>query len=87
MVVKKSGIIVGAYSLEKNEYDGHTLPKALDQCAQLRGSRPTVAIVDRGYHGSSRIGETEIDIPKSPKKTIREYEKKKVCLDLEDGQQ
>jgi IS5 family transposase len=77
VITKKSGIIVGAYSLEKNEYDGHTLPKALDQCEQLRGLRPTTAIVDRGYKGKTRIGETEILIPKPPKKNSSEYEKKK----------
>jgi IS5 family transposase len=77
VMTKKSGIIVGAYSLEKNEYDGHTLPKALDQCQELRGSRPKVAIADRGYKGSGRIGETEILIPKVPKKGRSEYEKKK----------
>lgn len=48
VITKNSGIIVEAYSLEKNEYDGHTLPKALNQCEQLRGLRPTVAIADRG---------------------------------------
>lgn len=77
VMTKNSGIIVGAYSLEKNDYDGHTLPKALDQCQQLRGSRPKVAIADRGYKGKTRIGETEILIPKAPKKTASEYEKKK----------
>jgi IS5 family transposase len=77
VITKKSGIIVGAYSLEKNEYDGHTLPKALDQCEQLRGMRPTVAIADRGYKGKTMIGETEILIPKPPKKGTGEYEKKK----------
>ena len=78
VLTKKSGIIVGAYSLEKNEYDGHTLPKALEQCEQLRGVRPSLAIADRGYKGKTRIGETEVLIPKPPKKSISEYEKKKV---------
>ncbi|MFA4924298.1 MAG: IS5 family transposase [Ignavibacteriaceae bacterium] len=77
VTTKQSGIIVGAYSLEKNDYDGHTLPKALDQCEELRGERPRVAIVDRGYRGKSKIGETEILIPKPPKKGTSEYEKKK----------
>ena len=58
VMTKKSGIIVGAYSLEKNDYDGHTLPKALEQCQQLRGSSPKVAITDRDYKGKTRIGET-----------------------------
>ncbi len=77
VITKNSGIIVGAYSLEKNQYDGHTLPKALEQCEQLRGMRPKVAIADRGYKGKTRIGETEILIPKSPKKQASQYEKKK----------
>lgn len=77
VMTKNSGIIVGAYSLEKNDYDGHTLPKALDQCQQLRGSRPKIAIADRGYKGKTRIGETEILLPKPPKKSSTEYEKKK----------
>ena len=77
VITRNSGIIVGAYSLEKNDYDGHTLPKALDQCEELRGIRPTVAIADRGYKGKTRIGETEILIPKPPKKSNSEYEKRK----------
>ncbi|MCX6150278.1 MAG: transposase [Ignavibacteriales bacterium] len=77
VMTKQSGIIVGAYSLEKNDYDGHTLPKVLDQCEELRGLRPRIAIADRGYKGKSRIGETEILLPKPPKKTASEYEKRK----------
>ncbi|MEW6654700.1 MAG: IS5 family transposase [Bacteroidota bacterium] len=78
VLTKKSGIIVGAYSLEKNEYDGHTLERAIKQCEQLRGLRPSVAIADRGYKGKKKIGDTEIVVPNSPKKTISQYEKKKV---------
>ena len=77
VMTKKSGIIVGAYSLEKNDYDGHTLPEALKQCQELRGSSPKVAIADRGYKGKTKIGETEILIPGQPKKGTSEYEKKK----------
>ncbi|MBA4407456.1 hypothetical protein C0389_09290 [bacterium] len=62
VITKKSGIIVGAQSLEKNEYNGHRLPKVLDQCEQLRESRPTVAIAYRGYQGSSRIGDFLFDL-------------------------
>jgi len=76
-MTKKSGIIVGAYSLEKNEYDGHTLSAALEQCQELRGIRPEVAIADRGYRGRQRIGETEILVPKPPKKGTSAYEKRK----------
>lgn len=77
VITKRSGIIVGAYSLEKNEYDAHTLPKVLEQCEELRGTRPKVAIADRGYRGKTKVGETEILIPKPMKKSASEYEKKK----------
>lgn len=78
VLTKQSGIIVGAYSLEKNDYDGHTLPGALEQCEELRGgNRPAVAIVDRGYKGRTRIGETEVLLPKPPKKNSSQYQKKK----------
>jgi len=77
VLTKQSGIIVGAYSLEKNDYDGHTLPRALEQCEELRGKLPKVAIVDRGYKGRKKIGETEILLPGAPRKNSSEYEKRK----------
>lgn len=77
VITKGSGLIVGAYSLEKNEYDGHTLPKVLEQCEELIGKRPKIAIADRGYRGKTKVGETEIIIPKPMKKRTSEYEKKK----------
>lgn len=58
-----TGVIVGAMGF-RNEYDGHTLEPALDQHEQLTGKRAKSATVDRGYQGKSRIGETEIAIPK-----------------------
>jgi IS5 family transposase len=54
------------------------LERAIKQCEQLRGLRPSVAIADRGYKGKKKIGDTEIVVPNSPKKTISQYEKKKV---------
>ena len=57
---KRSGIIVGALNIETNQYDGHTLPAALRQIEELRGSRPTVAITDQGYRGRKYYGETVI---------------------------
>jgi IS5 family transposase len=60
---QSTGVIVGAMGF-RNEYDGHTLAPALDQHEQLTGKRAKSATVDRGYQGKSRIGETEIAIPK-----------------------
>ena len=45
----------------RNEYDGHTLERALDQHEKLSGNRAKSATVDRGYRGKTRIGETMIN--------------------------
>ena len=77
VLTKNSGIAVGSYNFEKNIYDGHTFPDVLEQTKRLTGKEPKVAIVDRGYRGVSRVGETEIIKPKPPKKTASPYEKTK----------
>lgn len=58
-----TGVIVGALGF-RNEYDGHTLEKSLQQSERLTGKAPNTATVDRGYKGRSKIGETVIQIPK-----------------------
>ena len=64
---KNSGVILGAYSLPKNDYDGHTLDPALAQVERLAGYRPSVVIADRGYRGKARCGQTEVITPRPPK--------------------
>jgi IS5 family transposase len=59
-VTKTSGVCVGAMSFEKNPYDGHTLPAALEQCERLTDVRPKVALVDLGYRGAQKVGDTNI---------------------------
>ena len=76
-LTKNSGVAVGALNFEENIYDGHTLPKVLDQTKRLTGKEPKVAIVDRGYRGVSTVGKTEIIRPKNPKKNATPYEKTK----------
>jgi IS5 family transposase len=76
-VTKNSGIIVGAVHFSTNIYDGHTLPETLTQTTELVGSRPKVAICDRGYRGKSTIDGTAIEIPKNPGKRASAYEKRK----------
>jgi|SRR3989339_17355 len=78
VMTKTSGIIVGIKSLAKNEYDGHTLPGALEQVERLTGRRPTAAIVDKGYQGSQQIGGTEIIRAKKLSRSSSQYERQKL---------
>jgi len=76
-VTKDNGIIVGAVSYSKNEHDSKTLTAVIGQSAELRNQCPEVAICDRGYRGKSRIGETEILIPKPSGKKTTAYQRQK----------
>jgi IS5 family transposase len=77
VVGKIGGVILGAYSLPENDYDGHTVAPALEQVERLAGYRPQVAIADRGYRGRSQWGETTLVIPGVPKKSDSAYVKRK----------
>ena len=76
-VKTSSGVIVGAMGL-RNEYDGHTLEVVLKQVGELVGKSPKVAAVDRGYRGKTLIGETQILLPKPPKKNISRHQANKL---------
>jgi len=77
VVTKNNGIIVGAVSHPKNEHDSKTLTAVIGQSSELRNQCPEVAICDRGYRGKSRIGETEILIPKPSGKKTTAYQRQK----------
>lgn len=79
MITKTTGVIVGALSLEKNDYDGHTLQPALEQYKRFYGTEPRKAIADLGYRGVDKIGETEVITPK--KKATTYYGKVKLRAD------
>lgn len=77
---KNNGVILGAYSLPENDYDGHTLDPALAQVERIAGYRPAVVIADRGYRGKSRCGDTEVITPKPPKASDSLYTRRKARL-------
>ena len=60
------GLIIGALSF-RNEYDGHTIDRSLEQTERLVGRRPKLLGGDRGYRGQKQSGATGIMIPDIPK--------------------
>ena len=88
-VTNKEGFIVGAQGLEGNPYDGHTLKEALDQVADLTGTRPERCYVDRGYRGH---GVTKIKVFLSGQKrnvtpTIKKELKRRSAIEAVIGHQ
>jgi IS5 family transposase len=77
VVGKNGGVILGAYSLPENDYDGHALEPTLEQVERVAGYRPAVAIGDKGFRGQSHCGETEVVTPGRGKKNASVYEKRK----------
>ena len=71
-----SGLILGACSF-RNEYDGHTIEKTLEQTQRMTGRKVDKLAGDRGYRGIKQIGKTKILIPDVPKAKDSYYQKKK----------
>lgn len=76
VVTKNTGIIVGAMDV-KNSCDGHVLEEAIMQTERLLKRKPVAIIGDRGYKGPKDILGVKVFIPKPPKKTDSDYEKRK----------
>ena len=77
LVGKNGGVILGAYSLPENDYDGHSLGEALSQLRRLCGYSPRVAIADRGYRGRTHWEDTTLITPGVPKKNDSPYQIRK----------
>lgn len=67
-----TGVIIGALSF-RNEFDGHTLDKAIEQVEKITGRAPRNGIRDRGY----KVRDTVIPVPKPFSKAISTYQKNK----------
>ena len=63
--------VIGEMSF-RNEYDGHTIDRSLDQVERLAGQRPKLLASDRGYRGQKQSGTTKIMIPDVPKQETEE---------------
>lgn len=71
-----SGLIVGALSF-RNEYDGHTIDRSMEQVNRIYGRKISLLAGDRGYRGQDKSGETDVIIPGVPKASYSAYAKLK----------
>ena len=69
-------LIIGALSF-RNEYDGHTTDKSMEQVGRTYGRKIKILGGDRGYRGQKKTGETKIVIPDVFKATDSAYTKAK----------
>ncbi len=58
-----SNVVVGAQNFTGNPNDGKTLAPTLETVKRLSGREFDHAIVDRGYRGRCKIGETKVILP------------------------
>jgi IS5 family transposase len=71
-----SGLIIGALSF-RNEYDGHTIDKSMEQVDRIYGRDISILAGDRGYRGQDMTGHTKVIIPDVPKESDTPYMRKK----------
>ena len=62
-MLPKTNIIVGVVSFTGNPHDSKTLEPTLEQCKRVNGLTFKHAILDRGYRGINKIGDTIAIIP------------------------
>ena len=75
VTTKKSGIIIGVASHEKNEHDSKTLEAALTSAQSNRMDPIQEAICDRGYQGKKEVLGVQISIPGKVLKRDTKYQK------------
>jgi len=74
ITTKKSGVIIGALNIPKNDYDAHTVDPAFEQQQRLTGVTLKRAFMDRGFKGISEVRGTKIEIPKPFNKALNGYQ-------------
>ena len=71
-----SNLIVGVVNFQGNPHDSKTLQPTLDHCEKITGKSFERAILDRGYRGRKKIGDTNLLVPGAAKGKTP-YEKQK----------
>jgi IS5 family transposase len=78
ITTKKSGVLIGALNIKKNDYDAHTVDPAFEQQQRLTGIVLKRAFMDRGYRGISEVRGTRIEIPKPFNKSLNGYQQQQL---------
>ena len=78
ITTKKSGVIIGALNIAKNDYDAHTVDPAFEQQQRLTGITLKRAFMDRGFKGIKEVRGTKIEIPKFFNKQLSTYEQQQL---------
>jgi IS5 family transposase len=78
ITTKKSGVIIGALNIPKNDYDAHTVDPAFEQQQRLTGTILKSAFMDRGYKGIKEVRGTKIEIPKPFNKQLNNYQQQQL---------
>ena len=78
ITTKKSGVLIGALNIKKNDYDAHTVDPAFEQQQRLTGIVLKRAFMDRGYRGISEVRGTKIEIPKPFNKSLNGYQQQQL---------
>ena len=81
-----NGIIIGAMSF-RNEYDGHTIDRAMEQAHRLYGGAIRILAGDRGYRGRRMSGDTKVMIPDVPKASDSDIRKRGSMSCSENGRE
>ncbi|MGJ8651957.1 MAG: IS5 family transposase [Opitutaceae bacterium] len=76
-MLRDSGVIVSAVSYEENLYDGDTLAPALEQAEAMSGKTFESVLVDKGYRGRKKIGDTDVVIPGKISKRLSAHHRRK----------
>ena len=73
----KSGVILAAHHIEKNQYDGHTLPAMLEQAEAVSGKFFKKVVGDQGFKGRVGIEGVEVMHPGQKVKEAKEKKQRK----------
>lgn len=76
-ILRDSGVVVSAVSFAENLYDGDTLEDTLALAQVHTGKTFESVLVDRGYRGQKRIGQTEVLLPGKVRKSDSYYQRMK----------